>query len=179
MVELGKLPFAERAAWLLRNVVDPTLAHLRKLGIPSDVRARVMLLAIAAQESGIEYRDQVDAPWRDVLGPALGLWQFERGGGVAGVLKHPASKQVATAICRAVDVTPQSDAVWRALKVNDHLACAFARLLLWTDPAPLPCVTDSAGGWDYYLRCWRPGKPHPETWPRNWAVVRETSAQSI
>jgi hypothetical protein len=40
-------------------------------------------------------------------------------------------------------------------------------LLLWTDPQPMPTSQDA--GWQCYLRNWRPGKPHPDQWPRNWA----------
>jgi hypothetical protein len=56
-------------------------------------------------------------------------------------------------------------AVWAALERDDVLAAAFARLLLWTDACPLPALGDWAGGWDYYLRTWRPGKPKPDKWP--------------
>ncbi len=45
------------------------------------------------------------------------------------------------------------------------LAAAFARLLLLTDAKPLPQIGDVQGAWAYYVRNWRPGKPHPDTWP--------------
>ncbi|MDB5315151.1 MAG: hypothetical protein JWO24_995 [Rhodospirillales bacterium] len=71
-------------------MVDPTLADLRNLCISLDDEAQVLLAAIAAKESGIEHRDHVDAPGRDVLAPALGVWQSERGGvvsrGCSGIL---------------------------------------------------------------------------------------------
>ena len=38
------------------------------------------------------------------------------------------------------------------------------RLLLLTDPKPLPVIGDTDGSWEYYLRNWRPGKPHRHTW---------------
>src|SRR5690606_35531315 len=44
-------------------------------------RATVMLLAIGLQESRFEHR-------RQIKGPARGFWQFERGGGVRGVMTH-------------------------------------------------------------------------------------------
>ncbi|MDB5382349.1 MAG: hypothetical protein JWO26_1981 [Rhodospirillales bacterium] len=103
-------------------MVDPTLADLRNLCISLDDEAQVLLAAIAAKESGIEHRDHVDAPGRDVLAPALGVWQSERGGGVAGVLRHPASRLAAVAICRAEGVAPEPDAIWYALKLNGRLA---------------------------------------------------------
>ncbi|HEY0201134.1 MAG TPA: hypothetical protein VGC24_05530, partial [Burkholderiaceae bacterium] len=63
----------------------------------------------------------------------------------------------AQALCkvRGVAFTPQ--AVWDALDDDDLLAAGFARLLLYTDPAPLPAVGDVEGAWAYYLRNWRPG----------------------
>lgn len=64
--------------------------------------------------------------------------------------------------------------VHAALEHDDVLAAAFARLLLWTDPFRLPTKSDAAGGWDLYLRTWRPGKPHPARWPARYAAaVRE------
>ena len=29
-------------------------------------------------------------------------------------------------------------------------------------------VDDADGAWECYLRTWRPGKPHPETWAAYW-----------
>ena len=55
-------------------------------------KARVMLLAIALQESGLAHRVQVG-------GPAHGLWQFERGGGVKGVLRCHTTREHARALC--------------------------------------------------------------------------------
>jgi hypothetical protein len=43
-------------------------------------------------------------------------------------------------------------------------AATMARLLLFTDAEPLPRLGDADGSWNYYLRNWRPGKPHPKTW---------------
>jgi hypothetical protein len=51
----------------------------------------------------------------------------------------------------------------------------FARLLLFTLPAPLPLQSDPDEGWRQYLDAWRPGTPHLATWTANyaaaWAVV--------
>lgn len=138
-------------------VIAPTFALLgpRYAG-PS---AEVMLHAIALQESALEHR-------RQVRGPARGWWQFEQGGGVAGVLSHPASRDKAREVCAVLGYTPAAAAVHAAIEHNDLLACAFARLLLYTDPRPLP--RDAEDGWDYYLRNWRPGKPHPSRWGACW-----------
>jgi hypothetical protein len=61
---------------------------------------------------------------------------------------------------------PDAATVHRALSHNDILACAFARLLLWIDKAPLPST--EADGWRYYVRNWRPGRPRIERWGGCW-----------
>lgn len=119
--------------------------------------ARVLLLAIGLQESRFNHR-------RQVRGPARGLWQFEKGGGVAGVLNHPASRSLAALACREAGIPAHRDDVYPALEKDDILAARFARLLLWTDAKPLPAADDVSGGWDYYIRTWRPGKPHRHSW---------------
>lgn len=130
------------------GVIAPALALLpAKM---SGSRATVMLLAIGLQESGFTQRCQVN-------GPAQGLWQFEQGGGVAGVLRYPSTQALAISVCHAEGVTPIPSAVYGALATNDILAAVFARLLLWTDPAPLPALGDAYGAWEVYTRVWRPG----------------------
>lgn len=125
-------------------------------------QARILLLAIGMQESRFQHRRQIG-------GPARGFWQFERHGGVQGVLMHPASRVHALQICSARDVAPTSATIHAALETDDILAAAFARLLLWTDPWRLPAAGDADGAWALYLRTWRPGKPHPQTWPALYA----------
>ena len=118
-----------------------------------------LLLAIAMQESGLAHRRQIG-------GPARGLWQFERVGVLGVVMHHSSAKPAAMACDRLLYPVPDVDAIYRAIEHNDVLACVFARLLLWTDPHPLPADPDS--GWDLYLRAWRPGKPRIEHWPASW-----------
>src|SRR5690554_397984 len=126
--------------------------------------AVVMLLAIGLQESRFQHRRQlVGSPPRPT-GPATGFWQFERGGGVTGVLSHRASQDHAHALCRSRDVSAAPAEVWAALQHDDVLATGFARLLLWTDPHRLPALGDAQAAWDLYIRTWRPGKPHRHTW---------------
>jgi hypothetical protein len=156
-------------ALLLRLVVDPTLAYLAGAGVKSDDRARVMLLSIAGQESGLRYRAQVG-------GPARGLWQFEKGGGVRGVLNHTLTSPLAKLACGDLLFPPTETAVHPALEQNDALACVFARLLLLSDPRALPQVSEPDVGWAYYLRTWRPGKPHPNTWAGHWREALEAVA---
>lgn len=124
-----------------------------------------MVLAIVYQESNGIYRRQLGN------GPARGLAQFELGGGVKGVMTHEASKDLAAEICVKRGVDPKNfRQVWSALEIDDVLALALARLLLWTDRGALP--TTQSDGWLTYLRVWRPGKPHPEKWAASWATAR-------
>lgn len=128
-------------------------------------RIQVALLTIGLQESRFEHRWQIiDLKDPSRKGPARGFWQFERAGGVRGVLNHTASKDAARALCKACGVEPEENAVWLALESNDVLAAGFARLLLWTDPRALPHLGQPQAMWDYYIANWRPGSPHPETW---------------
>jgi hypothetical protein len=155
--------------------VDKALAALPpRMDTP---QARVLLYAIGLQESRLKHRDQiVKGKKPGVKGPALGLWQFERGGGVRGVLRHPASaKLAAEAISHLVgnDGVIFERAVWLALEQDDVLAAKFARLLLWTDPRPLPARGHVTAAWDCYIRNWRPGKPHPQTWAALYRAAEE------
>jgi hypothetical protein len=147
-----------------KHVVQAVHEALRLLPPAMDSKeARVMLYAIGLQESRFTHRAQViDGGGK---GPARGYWQFERGGGVTGVLRHPASRFWANSVCNARNVPAQETSVWLAMETDDVLAAAAARLLLFTDPARLPAVGEQAESWTYYLRNWRPGKPHPRTWP--------------
>ena len=136
------------------DIIDPAARLLPSMDSP---RARIMLLAIGLQESRFERR-------RQIKGPARGFWQFESGGGVRGVLLHKASAYDAAKVCHARGVGRSTREVYDRLEHDDILACCFARLLLYTDPRPLPMIGDVDASWDYYERNWRPGKPHPHTW---------------
>lgn len=138
--------------------------------------ATALLLAIGLQESRFEWRRQLPK------GPARGFWQFERGGGVVGVLDHPSTKNHAVKVMDSLRYALSLDsyAVHSALEHNDVLACCFARLLLWTLPRALPGRLDVSLGWHQYEAAWRPGKPHIQTWPKNyamaWALVEPDNA---
>jgi hypothetical protein len=118
-----------------------------------------ILTAIAFQESGLVHRAQ--KPSRI----ARGFWQFEQIG-IDGVEKHPATSKYATEVRLSLSI--ERDEVYRAIEYNDVLAAAYARLLLWRHPDPIPTDMDQA--WDYYIALWRPGKAHPARWPRSWMV---------
>jgi hypothetical protein len=114
-------------------------------------QATVMLLAIQLQEAPNQEQRQIG-------GPAVGIWQFENGGGIKGVLAHPASAPHARAVCAALGVPATRGGVYAALQTtNDVLDAAFARLLLFTDPKPLPGMGNVEESWQLYLRTWRPG----------------------
>jgi len=156
-------------------LVDPKVVidrGLARLPARMDSRAaRVLMYAIGRQESRFTARDQLERGGRDIVpGPAMGFWQFERGGGVRGVLTHVLTSGFARQACMHFGVDPSPRAAWLALETNDVLAAIFARLLLCTDPARLPIPLESyeQDAWDYYVRNWRPGKPHRDAWGRFW-----------
>lgn len=156
---------------VLTTAIDPALAFLATLGVESDNRARLELLAIAGQETAWQARLQVG-------GPARGLWQFEGGpqSGLAEVFRTvPAQLKAVCAEC----LVPFAQAtVFEALAWHDVLAASIARLLLWPDPAPLPEVGDVQGAWAYYQRRWRPGAPHPDIWAARYGTAMGLVAQA-
>lgn len=152
----------------IRLGIEPGLSLLpERMNTP---RARAMLMAIALQESDLKHRRQVN-------GPARGYFQFEKAG-IRGVLTHGATSELAGAICRQLDIVPSVADVYQAIEFNDPLAVAFARLLLWTDPAPLPDQHHDRDGWAIYLRTWRPGKPHPQRWSGAFGVAHDLVGES-
>lgn len=144
----------EKLCDVVEKAIKPALVML-----PARMRSReavVMLLAIGLQESKFQYRRQMGN------GPARGLWQFEKMGGVAGVMQHQSSREIAQAVCVARDVPKWRSGIfintaYHQLEHDDVLAAAFARLLLWTDPKALPALNDIEPAWQLYLRTWRPG----------------------
>lgn len=143
--------------------IDPALALLPpKL---DSAEARVMLLTIGLQESRFLHRRQLVGSPPQPTGPAKSFWQGEKGGGmVAGVRTHAATKALAAGLYAARGVQSTNQAIWDAIENDDVLAAGLARLLLYSDPGALPRVTDTDGAWQLYLRTWRPGKPHVQTW---------------
>jgi hypothetical protein len=132
------------------------------------VSARLMMLAIQKHEDPEERRYQLvkrtEATAQENIvgpksakGPARGLWQFEQGGGVKGVLNHPTAGRYLHDICDRLDVIPDPKHCWHAIEFDDALAACFARLLLWSDPGKLPGINDADAAFALYLRTWRPG----------------------
>lgn len=112
--------------------------------------ASVLLYATNRQENPKRLPKQVG-------GPAVGDYQFEKGGGVRGVMYHDSVRGTAGMVCSARGVLFDAEAIYQALKTDPVLAAALARLLYYTDPKALPDVGDEAGAWALYLRTWRPG----------------------
>jgi hypothetical protein len=146
---------------LLRDVIRPVHDGLHtEFGVPASIEADCLSLAIKIQESGqTAVRDQGDPA---VTGPATGLWQFEKGGGVWECLNAPKIAPIFADLCGRAGVQAEADAVWRFFTApqSDDLAAAGARLVMYLDPAPLPPATlDAASAaLAYYLRRWRPAK---------------------
>lgn len=140
---------------IIQHFIKPGLSLLpSRMDTPE---ARVQLVAIGLQESRFQHRRQIG-------GPARGFWQFERGGGIAGVLTHRTTSQHIARVCANLRFDCTTKVCYEAVAFNDALACAFARLLLWTIPRPLPAIGQVDEAWSYYIEGWRPGKPHPQTW---------------
>lgn len=150
---------------IIHTAIDPALSILPRH--MDSQQARVMLLSIGLQESRFQYRRQMNN------GPAASFWQFEKGGGVRGCINHPSSAPHVRNLCMARGVNVSADAIWRAMLTDDVLGAGMARLLLWTDQDKLPALGDVDGAWGYYVRNWRPGKPHPETWAKFHAQALE------
>lgn len=156
---------------ITHEAINPALALLPpKMDTPE---ARVMLLAIGLQESRFMFRFQKLAGRPYLKGPARSFWQFERGGGVIGVMSHTATEDLAVMLCHERGVPYDSVLVHARLETDDVLAAGFARLLLWADRGKLPALDCShEAAWECYLRNWRPGKPKRESWDEFHAQAR-------
>ena len=151
----------------------PACANLfpHRTGSMMSLEAQAMLLAIGLQESEFKHRQQLTGGfrdwWKSLTGPAAGYWQFERIG-VKGVMEHQSTKGMAQQLCITMGYPVDVDTIWSAIRYDNILAVAFARLALYRLPQPLPKRDQPGIAWSQYLSAWRPGKPHPEKWERNW-----------
>ena len=137
----------------LTDVIERAIRPAYAL-LPASMRSReatVLLLAIGLQESEFKHR-------RQIKGPARGFWQFEQGGGFRGLLRHASTTKHAGQLLgdRGYSGMTESEQ-FAQLEVDDVFAAGIARLLLWTDPKPLPAPNQSDKAFEYYLRNWRPG----------------------
>lgn len=130
--------------------------------------AAVLLYATSRQENPERLPKQVG-------GPAVGDYQFEKGGGIKGVTTHASVSDLTKAVCAARKVSFDAGSIYQALKTDAILAAALARLLYFTDPKLLPYAGDELAAWQLYLRTWRPGAyaRQPEElrakWKKNYA----------
>jgi hypothetical protein len=155
-------------ARLLHTAIIPALTDLAATGIADTMEARRFLIAIALQESGLKHRRQVVAGGAE-NGPAASWWQFEKGGGCRGVLTHPTVSQRMKQVCQDYNVDATAGGLWEAMRYQDIVAAAAARLLFYVLPDYLPTTADE--GWKQYIEAWRPGRPHPQTWAGHWSTA--------
>ncbi len=152
---------------IAHELIIPTLQRMGDtLGYREQMASRkavIWLTAAGLQESDLRYRQQKG-------GPARGLWQFESGTPDL-VMRHPKIVAMPRVSALVSDLTGDTSTIYERLKHDDALAVIMARLLLWTDGQPLPST--ELEGWETYMRVWRPGKPRPADWPRNWAMAVE------
>lgn len=145
------------------SIVDNTLTNILDPKFDSP-EARVLLLAIGMQESAFE--DRIQKPH----GPAHSFWQ-EEPNGIKAVLNNSITKNYLIDACGKLDINPDWYSIYQDVINNDELACVVARLMLYADSHSLPAVGDSQGAWEYYLRTWRPGKPRPDDWDKNYGAA--------
>lgn len=165
----------------IHDVILPqAFAILPQKPAMSSPAARLALITIGFQETKFETRRQIISKMVDGKkklvpeGPASSYWQFEKGGGIKGVMNHASSRDAAFKVCTNRGVVWDRDAIWEAMATDDVLGACFARLLLWTNPKSLPAVGEEDLLWNLYAYdLWRPGKPHPEDWPAAYANARK------
>jgi len=167
-------------ATLVREVITPGWAAF-PVGMASPA-AVCLAVAICVQESNLADRRQGPD---SKPGPARGLAQFERAG-VAGVLNHPATDDLARMVCALHKLPASASVVHKAMESNDILCLQFTRLNLLWDKAPLPAPTLSNRdkAFAYYVRTWRPGAASTpegyakcaERWRRSWQIGMQAVA---
>lgn len=144
--------------------------------------ARQFLLAAAIQETNLQFRAQMLHGTNNGAGPARGWWQFEQGT-IGLLMRHVVTGPRLKLLCDAAWVRFEADDIWRAIEGHDFLAVSVARLLLLSDPHPIP--TSEVAAWTCYSdRLWRPGAWHRgavedrlalrEKWSKSWKTAVET-----
>ena len=159
-----------RPKYLVDTVINPTLNMMQDyVGIPYNAYAENLLLAIALQESNLMAR--IQGP--NDTGPARSFWQFEKIG-VVDVFQR--QKTALKVMCDALVLPCEPGKLHLMMAYNDMIACVIARLTLRLDPRSLGLATTEEGAWEYYIRNWRPGKPHRNRWDENsWPVACSTT----
>lgn len=158
----------------LRYVIPAAFAVLPEA--MRSTNATAQMLAIGLQESKFLERHQLPRSRGGPLGPANGLWQFEELGGINGVIEHPLTRGPLAEALRRLrygNLIGNRHALHALVADNDIVAAVFARLNLWWLPTRLPGQYEPEMGWRQYLDAWRPGSPHPTTWPAYYAEAWE------
>lgn len=156
----------------LEGFIEPALVLLPPRLTSYD--ARVLLLAVALQETHLVFRTQKTGRPYD-KGPGRGLW-FQERPSVERVMTDRNAKDAAIELCKDRGVPYDCALVHAKLEYDDTLAAGFARLLFFVDPKPLPKLSETVEGWETYLRCWRPAKQRLDDWVLNHAAAREAVA---
>jgi len=160
----------------LRTRIHQIIADTAQLegltGVPCNTHTTQFLATVALTESNLTTRYQLTP---GLPGPARGFWQFELNG-VKGVFNHRRTRKPLAQLCASCSVEHTPSAIWRALEGHDMLAVSLARLLLWTDPYPLPTEREEA--WLCYSRLWRPGKPNRRRFDESWSMVENALYQN-
>lgn len=125
------------------------------------IDAKVQLYATSIQENPTRAPRQLikkDGTLQPI-GPAAGDYQFEKTGGVRGLLNFKSDRlqSMLRSVCTARRVPQTPDGLFDAIQRDPILAAALARLLYFTDLGALPKAGAEQYAWDVYLRTWRPG----------------------
>jgi hypothetical protein len=170
------------ALQFLKSDIRPALRVMpRKFQGP---HAECMLAAIPAQETNYASVYQLDEHGQPIENLARGLYQFELGG-VQATLVHESNFWLRPFLMRRGFISPTPEAIHYALPASSSLAVWIARSNLWWYHKPLvDPIADAQHeeeSWQYYLFCWRPGKPHRELWHDAWynAVAAVNSIRRI
>ena len=123
--------------------------------------AAVQLYATSIQENPTRAPRQLikkDGRLRPI-GPAAGDYQFEKTGGIRGLLNFKSDRvqSMLRSVCAARQVPQTVDGLFDGIQTDPILAAALARLLYFTDAGALPKAGAEQYAWDVYLRTWRPG----------------------
>lgn len=155
--------YLNRAKMVNESILTPALKLLPAR--MDSYNARVQLLATGLQESLLYHT-------RQIRGPARGYWQFESGGGLRGIMNHASSKTHLMNVTQQLGLPWDRSRLFEAIEKDQVFAAVCARLLYWTDPRSLP-QNNAKEAWDYYIRNWRPGKPHRHTWDNYYRIAQE------
>ena len=149
----------------VRPALDEAAARHNRPALNSPLALRYVVAAMVQESDMLEV---VQRP----TGPGRGMAQFEGGEtqALGGLLKLPQVAWVRTSITELGWPLDREILHW-ACMVDQRVSALLARALYWSDPAPLQ--DDEQIAYAIFTRCWRPGKPRPQDWPRSWRMAGE------